>query len=345
MPLPYPELPVSRFPLPVRARAAWARICLATRGVRLSAASGRRLAAVLALTPESARPAATDAARDQLRHRRANEGATSVSGLSEWVRARTVARVDHLREALAQAHAESSRLEASLPGGAIPERPGAAVAALLGVALIAEGWLTYTALAKVAPEQTVPLLLSSIVAAPLAALLAHRAGAMDRRCAWAGRLRWFDAGAIAASASGPLVLGLGIVASRVHGIPVHDQRGLLAAIAVGAGLQACLLGVPAMSGWLGADPVPGLSAARRRAVQLTASLARAVRTLQERVEADRRNAARLDARLAESLSALEYWAAVYAYTQHPVQLADLRTPQRQPAAIDTGDRMAGGTWR
>jgi hypothetical protein len=261
------------------------------------------------------------------------------------VRARTVARVDHLREALAQAQEETSRLEASLPGGAIPERPGVAVAALLGVAMIAEGWLTYTALAQVAPEQTVPLLLSSIVAAPLAALLAHRAGAMARRCAWAGRLRWFDAGAIAASAAGPMVLGLGIVASRVHGIPAHDQRGLLAAIAVGAGLQACLLGVPAISGWLGADPVPGLSTARRRAGQLTASLARAVRTLQERAEADRRNAARLDARLAESLAALEYWVAVYAYTQHPVSLPNRPTPNRPPVAIDTGDRMAGGAWR
>jgi hypothetical protein len=343
--LSFPELPVPRISFPVRVRAAWARICLATRGVRLSAASGRRLAAVLAVTQESARPAATEAARDQIRHRRAHEGATGVSGLSEWVRARTVARVDHLREALAQAQEETSRLEASLPGGAIPERPGVAVAALLGVAMIAEGWLTYTALAQVAPEQTVPLLLSSIVAAPLAALLAHRAGAMARRCAWAGRLRWFDAGAIAASAAGPMVLGLGIVASRVHGIPAHDQRGLLAAIAVGAGLQACLLGVPAISGWLGADPVPGLSTARRRAGQLTASLARAVRTLQERAEADRRNAARLDARLAESLAALEYWVAVYAYTQHPVSLPNRPTPNRPPVAIDTGDRMAGGAWR
>lgn len=341
----YPELPVPRVSFPVRARAAWARICLATRGVRLSAASGRRLAAVLTVAPESARPAATEAARDQLRHRRAHEGATGVRSLSEWVRARTVARVDHHREALARAQAEMSRLEALLPGGAIPERPGVAVAATMGVALIAEGWLTYTALAQVAPEQTVPLLLSSIVAAPLAALLAHRAGAMARRCAWACRLRWFDAGAIAASATGPMVLGLGIVASRVHGIPVGDQRSLLAAIAVGAGLQACLLGVPVISGWLGADPVPGLSAARRRAGQLTASLARAVRTLQERAEADRRNAARLDARLAESLAALGYWAAVYAHTQHPVPLADRPTPNRPPAAIDPGDRMAGGAWR
>ena len=55
--------------------------------------------------------------------------------------------------------------------------------------------------------------------------------------------------------------------------------------------------------------------AKMREERLTARLARTVRQLQEENEHERCLEQRLDARLAESLAALEYWLSVYCWSR------------------------------
>ncbi|MBY0489933.1 MAG: hypothetical protein K2R93_08860 [Gemmatimonadaceae bacterium] len=280
-------------------------------GVRLNPSSARRLGAALSTANPETVHHGIDAARGQLTGARKRLSLASEPGHRAWMRARRIARADALQEVVRRAADERCRLQAALPHHAIPDRESSAVGLLMAVALAAEGWLTYAALSATLPEQPVPLLLASLVAAPLAALLMHRAGTLARRATWSQALRWQDGLAIAVCLIGPSVLGVGIVLSRLGAIPDTRPDHRLATVAVGAGLQACLLGLPGILGWLSADPVPGLSAAAAREARLTAQLARTVRQLQEDNERERRFEQQLDARLNESLSALDYWWSVY----------------------------------
>ncbi len=293
-----------------RARSAIAQGVLAISGIGLSARSGRRLAAACATTGDAQLEDALLAARRQLRHQRERIGVPD-DRAGKGARARLIAAVDHLQDAARQRSAETARLERTLVADAVREAPGVPATVLVGVALLSEGYLTYTALSEALPDQPVSLLLASLVAAPLAALLAHRGSTMARRMFWSGRIRWYDVVAVAACLLAPAILGAGIVASRLVNMPTGNQAAFAAALAVGVGLQACLLGVPAISGWLGADPCPGLSAARREEARITARLAYNVRRLQASLENEKRKQERLDAKLAEAMAALDYWVAVY----------------------------------
>lgn len=326
-------------PALARSRAAVARALITVFGVRLTSRSGRHLAAASAVTPAAHREDALEAARRQLQHLRMRIGVLEQQGARGGLRPRLIAAVDHLQEAARRTSAERSRLEASLVAEAIPDPAGPATAVLMSIALVSEGYLTYSALSESLPDQPVALLLASIVAAPLATLLTHRGGTMARRMVWSGQTRWYDGVAIVACLLAPALLGVGIVASRLVGMPPGNRAAFVAALAVGAGLQGCLLGVPAITGWLGADPVPGLTGVRKREARLTARLARAVRQLQESIASAQRAQEQLDAQLAESLASLDYWATVFrapVRNDSPVfdpQRVELATPARVPQGM------------
>lgn len=148
-----------------RARAGIARGVLAIFGVSLSPSSGRRLAAACATAFDEQFDPALTAARRQLQHQRERVGVSNcpASGRS---RSRLVATVDRLQDAARRYFAETVRLERILVADAVREAPSVPATALVGVALLSEGYLTYTALAEALPDQPVALLLASLIAAP-----------------------------------------------------------------------------------------------------------------------------------------------------------------------------------
>jgi hypothetical protein len=225
-----------------------------------------------------------------------------------WRQQRLMARRDQLESRIATASAEVARLEAQFPDAAVPDAPGFTLRGLTAAALIAEGWLCYASLSQILDDQPVPLLLSSVVAAPLAGVLMHRVGILARQGSWQGRLGWTQSFLLLICLAAPLVLGAGVVLSRV-GESTGAARTV--ALVVGAGLQACLLLVPAVLGWLSADPVPGLAAACHRLARSRDELAVVVRKLESMARRDANFEQARAARVEECLSALGYWTAVY----------------------------------
>lgn len=260
--IPFPSTP-SMAPLGLRLRAAWSRMVLTAIGIRATPRSGGRLAIVTSPAALSADPAIVEQVVRTARQRLSDPGAISV-GRDRQDRADR-RRVSELRAALpslgqqmAVASARVTSLESQIPKGALPESPGILLHILLAGGLFAEGWLTYGALGFLA-ENPFVLLISSCVAAPIAAALLAHAGVLIRRNVWQGRVVASDAAMIVLGIALPTVFGIGITLSRV----VDVEAGRTAALWMSAGVQAVLLALPLVGAYRYADPLPHLNSARK----------------------------------------------------------------------------------
>ncbi|MCZ8203400.1 MAG: hypothetical protein O9271_02200 [Gemmatimonas sp.] len=177
-------------------------------------------------------------------------------------------RIPRLRAALPtlaqraqDAAAQVTRLEAMVPPGAVEEAPSWVLRLLLVAALIAEAFLVFGSLGATSLSETpIALFCSSLAAAPIAAALLSRAGSTVRRAVvWRRRWEASDAALVLLALGVAIVLGVGLTLSRVADV----QEGRTAALLTSAGLQAVILTLPLIDGYLHASPVPGLPKARR----------------------------------------------------------------------------------
>lgn len=307
-PAPTPELQRGRMrvvalSLPERLRRAWASVLLGLCGVRCGPRTARWLAAV------SASPSSTGATADSGRRRLDEAGRTlALQATRASVGPRHAAQaalLPTLTQRAADAAAERARLEALLPVDALPEPTGVLVRALIAASLIGEGWLLYESLALVMTSSPVGVLISSLVAAPLAAVLMDRAGALVRGSVRRGRIGRTELALLGVLLACPAALGVGVALSR----SAEATGGRLAALWVSAGLQAVLLTVPFVAGYNSA--VPGLRAARRRQTRAAAALHRVQANLAaadaERAAAD----AEADQQRRTAIAAYDHWLRVY----------------------------------
>jgi hypothetical protein len=147
-----------------------------------------------------------------------------------------------------------------VPHGAVEEPSSWVLRLLLSGGLLAESWITFGSLgATPLAETPIALLCSSLAAAPIAAALLSRAGETIRRSVWKRSLAVSDAALVLLAFTVAAVLGAGLTLSRVADI--HDGR--TAALLTSAGLQAVILSLPLVCGYLNAPAVPGLPKARR----------------------------------------------------------------------------------
>lgn len=270
-----------RIPLGLRVRSLWAASVLAITGVRPTSRSARRLAISTAPAALTGDAAAGDQVIARGRDRLASESTEASQRMRTHDAARTrVAELQSTLPLLGQQLEESAnqlaRLEAACPRDATLEKPGIALRLLVVVALLAEGWLTYGALGFLA-DNPIALLLSSCVAAPVAAALLGHAGVLIRRSFWYGRLAPTDAVAILLGIALPTIFGIGITLSRV----VDVTTGRTAALWVSAGVQAIVLALPLVAAYRHADPQPHLSDARRLRDRAVTAHSRALSQLRE----------------------------------------------------------------
>lgn len=244
-------------------RSWFASTLLAVFGLRPTARRARWLATVTAhgATRHDAAQPVVESARRRL------ASVTDGALLSHRASRETTPRIPRLRAVLPtlaqraqDAAAQLTRLEAMVPPGAVEESPSWVLRLLLAAGLIAESWITYGSLgATPLAETPIALLCSSLAAAPIAAALLSRAGETIRRSVWKRSWVVTDAALVLLAFTVAVVLGAGLTFSRVADI--HDGR--TAALLTSAGLQAVILSLPLVCGYLNAPAVAGLPKARR----------------------------------------------------------------------------------
>jgi len=287
-----------------------ARVGLRVWGVRLSPRTARRLAAAesAAVPIAAAAPTAPDPATAQLRARYEHERARLHTASVSRAAARVAAQVPPAQLTLEAAADARARAEAAVPEGAVAEPPDRGLRLLLGVATIAEGWLTYSALQVTMPEAPIPLLLASLVLAPLLVYTMRASGGIARRAAWRESLTLPDGIVAIGGPAIASIAGVGIAWSRVLEVTGDPRAAWLTSV----GLQAVILAVAWLWGYRhDGGPLARLAAAQAAHTRALAHLAR--------LEADasrlaRRHAHRLEeleSRYAATLGALSYFRRVY----------------------------------
>jgi len=153
-----------------------------------------------------------------------------------------------------------TRLESQVPADSVEETPSVVIRALLVAGLLAESLILYASLGATAlGDSPAILLVSSLTLAPMAAALLSRAGVVIRRGLWQRRIAWTDGVLVVLSLCVAFALGIGLTLSRVGELTIGRHAALLTS----AGLQAVILILPLVDGYLHASPVPGLRSARR----------------------------------------------------------------------------------
>lgn len=297
----------------LRLHRAWASAALATFGVGCGTRTARWLAILSAC--ESGHPGhavANDGQSERARRRLDEAGRAEVLRVLSDPRtlqeeAKLQACLQSARQRAGAAEAEALRLEALLPAGALPEPTGFGIRCLIAVSLLAEGWLSFESLSLVMVDNPLGLLISAVVAAPLAAVLLDRAGKLCRGCVWRGRVAGHEIALLLGLLACPAALGIGITLSRV----LNVATGHAAALWVSAGLQAVLLALPFVCGYNGADPVPGLRVARRRHARASAALHRLQGTVAHAHAERNAAAAHVDQQLHTAHAAFDHWLGVY----------------------------------
>lgn len=257
--VPRPEAP----PLLLRLRAGIASILLSVFGLQPSARRARWLATVTSLAaarqPNDA--AVADAARRRLasltdgalmRHRASRETLTAIT--------QARAALPTLAQRAQDAADAATRLEVMVPPGVVEESPSWVLRGLLVAGLLAESLVVYASVGAT-PLADSPLVLAAtcLTLPTLAAALLSRSGALVRRSANRRHVEFTDGAFVALSLLVAVVLGVGLTLSRVGEI----TTGRTAALLTSAGLQAVILLLPLLDGYLHASPVPGLRQARR----------------------------------------------------------------------------------
>ncbi|MBY0491915.1 MAG: hypothetical protein K2R93_18890 [Gemmatimonadaceae bacterium] len=152
------------------------------------------------------------------------------------------------------------RLESLVPAGAVEEAPSWVLRCMLVVGLLAESLVSYGSLGATPLADSPLVLAASCLALPtLVAAILSRAGVVVRRSVWTGKIAVTDVLLVALALAVAVVLGVGLTLSRVG--PMNEGR--TAALWTSAGLQAVILLLPLVDGYLHASPVPGLRKARR----------------------------------------------------------------------------------
>jgi hypothetical protein len=299
-------------------------------GVRLTPRTARRLAAAESASDLIDAPLLTaqDPAATQLRARYEHERARLHTASVSRAAARVAAQVPPAQLALETAADARARAEAVVPAGAVAEPPDRGLRLLLGVATIGEGWLTFSALELTMPEAPVPLLLASLVLAPLLVHTMRASGGIARRAAWRESLTvtdWIVAIGAPAIAS---IAALGIAWSRVLEVTGDARAAWLTSV----GLQAVILAVAWLWGYRhDGGPLARLAAAQEahtraigRVAQLEADASRLARRHAHRLE-------ELESRYAATLAALRFFRRVYG------------VPSRDVASDGVSERVAALT--
>lgn len=254
-----PEAP----PLLLRLRAGMATALLSVFGLQPSARRARWLATITACAAARQGDAAAiaDAARRRLtsitdgaliRHRASRET------LTEITQAR--AAMPTLAQRAQDAVDAATRLEAMVPPGVVEESPSWVLRGLLVAGLLAESLVVYASVGATPLAESPLVLAATCLTLPtLAAAILSRSGALIRRSVNRRGVDFTDLAFVTLSLLVAVVLGVGLTLSRVGEI----TSGRTAALLTSAGLQAVILLLPLLDGYLHASPVPGLRRARR----------------------------------------------------------------------------------
>ena len=250
-------------PLLIRLRAGIASALLSAFGLKPTARRARWLATVTAhaAVRQPNENAVADAARRRLvsltdgalmRHRASRETLTAIT--------QARAALPTLAQRAQDAADAATRLEVMVPPGVVEESPSWVLRGLLVAGLLAESLVVYASVGAT-PLADSPLVLAAtcLTLPTLAAAILSRSGAVIRRSVWRRRLDFADGGFVALGLITAVVLGVGLTLSRVGEI----TSGRTAALLTSAGLQAVILLLPLLDGYLHASSVPGLRRARR----------------------------------------------------------------------------------
>ena len=142
-----------------------------------------------------------------------------------------------------------------VPPGVVEESPSWVLRGLLVVGLLAESLVVYASVGATPLADSPLVLAATCVTLPLlAAAILSRSGALIRRSVNRRCVNFTDGAFIALGLLVAIVLGVGLTLSRVGEI----TTGRAAALLTSAGLQAVILLLPLLDGYLHASPVPGL---------------------------------------------------------------------------------------